>query len=49
MNKELWDKIVKFDLDDPISEYGFSTRLANENITRNIKRTNNENSYNKLY
>lgn len=32
MNKELWDKILKFDFDNPPSEYGFSTRLANENF-----------------
>ncbi|WP_316772994.1 hypothetical protein [Pedobacter frigiditerrae] len=31
MNTELWDKIVQFDFDNPPSEYGFSTRLANEN------------------
>ena len=31
MNQELWDKIVAFDFDNPPSEYGFSTRLANEN------------------
>ena len=32
MNKELWDKIQQFDFDNPPSEYGFSTRLANENF-----------------
>jgi hypothetical protein len=32
MNKELWDKILQFDFDNPPSEYGFSTRLANENF-----------------
>ncbi len=31
MNHEHWDKILAFDFDDPPSEYGFSTRLANEN------------------
>lgn len=31
MNKDLWDKISQFDFDDPPGEYGFSTRLANEN------------------
>src|SRR6218665_2909699 len=31
MNTELWDKILHFDFDDPPSEYGFTTRLANEN------------------
>lgn len=31
MNKELWDHILQFDFDDPPSEYGFTTRLANEN------------------
>lgn len=37
MNTELWDKIEVFDLDQPISEYGFSTRLANENLwTKNF-------------
>ena len=30
MNSELWDKILQFDFDSPPSEYGFSTRLANE-------------------
>lgn len=32
MNQELWSKIMAFDLDKPPSEYGFSTRLANENF-----------------
>lgn len=32
MNQELWSKIVAFDFDNPPSEYGFSTRLANENF-----------------
>ena len=32
MNHELWNKITVFDLDGPPSEYGFSTRLANENF-----------------
>jgi hypothetical protein len=31
MNHELWNKILAFDFDNPPSEYGFSTRLANEN------------------
>ena len=31
MNNELWHKILQFDFDHPTSEYGFSTRLANEN------------------
>lgn len=31
MNKELWGKIAQFDFVSPPSEYGFSTRLANEN------------------
>lgn len=31
MNKVLWDKIQEFDFDSPPGEYGFSTRLANEN------------------
>jgi hypothetical protein len=36
MNKELWNKIDKYNLDLPIGEYGFSIRLANENFwTRN--------------
>jgi hypothetical protein len=32
MNKELWNKILAFYFDNPPSEYGFSTRLANENF-----------------
>lgn len=32
MDNNLWTKILEFDLDNPISEYGFSTRLANENF-----------------
>lgn len=32
MNKELWEKILQFDLDHPVSEYGFTTRLAHENF-----------------
>ncbi|NJM79347.1 MAG: hypothetical protein HC854_06530 [Flavobacterium sp.] len=31
MNKALWKEIEKFNLDFPLSEYGFSTRLAYEN------------------
>lgn len=31
MNKTLWKEIEKFNLDFPLSEYGFSTRLAHEN------------------
>lgn len=31
MNKTLWNEIEKFDFDFPLSEYGFSTRLAYEN------------------
>ena len=31
MNTELWNKIVDYDFDSPMREYGFSTRLANEN------------------
>jgi hypothetical protein len=30
MNKELWSRILQFDLDSPPGEYGFSTRLAKE-------------------
>lgn len=30
MNSELWQTIIAFDLDHPISAYGFSTRLASE-------------------
>lgn len=32
MNKELWNNVLAFDFDDPISEYGFTTRLANEHF-----------------
>jgi hypothetical protein len=32
MNQDLWQKILKFDFDNPPSEYGFSIRLANENF-----------------
>ena len=32
MNQELWNKILAFEFDNPPSEYGFSTRLANENF-----------------
>ena len=32
MNKELWDNILQFEFDDRLSEYGFATRLANENF-----------------
>lgn len=32
MNNQLWSKILEYDLDSPASEYGFSTRLANENF-----------------
>lgn len=32
MHQELWHKIVSFELDDPSANYGFSTRLANENF-----------------
>ncbi|GAA4396716.1 hypothetical protein GCM10023187_05160 [Nibrella viscosa] len=31
LNTDLWTRIVAFDLDQPLSEYGFSTRLAHEN------------------
>src|ERR1700752_1477695 len=31
MTNTHWLKVSEFDLDDPMSEYGFSTRLANEN------------------
>ena len=34
---ELWQSILEFNLDEPISEYGFSTRLADENMwTKNF-------------
>jgi len=37
VNANLWNKIQGFDFDSPMSEYGFSTRLANENYwTRNF-------------
>jgi uncharacterized protein (TIGR04222 family) len=37
MNQELWNRIEEFDLDQPVSEFGFSTRLAGENQwTRNF-------------
>lgn len=40
MEKELWDKIFSFDLDYPVSEYGFSIRLARENYwTKNFTDT----------
>ncbi len=32
MEKDLWNRVQEFDLDHPISEYGFSTRLADENF-----------------
>ncbi|MBL3656141.1 glycine-rich domain-containing protein [Fulvivirga sediminis] len=39
MDKTLWNKILSFDLDAPLSEYGFSTRLAKENAwTQNFTR-----------
>jgi hypothetical protein len=31
MNKELWYKIQQFEFDSQVVEYGFVTRLANEN------------------
>jgi len=31
MKSALWTKILQFDFDEPLSEYGFSTRLAHEN------------------
>lgn len=31
MDATLWNKILDFDFDKPMSEYGFSTRLASEN------------------
>ncbi|MBE7170625.1 MAG: hypothetical protein INR73_08540 [Williamsia sp.] len=31
MNSNLWIQVSTFDLDEPVSEYGFSTRLAWEN------------------
>ncbi|HOX81601.1 MAG TPA: hypothetical protein PLJ60_03215 [Chryseolinea sp.] len=32
MDNTLWEKIAAFNFDDPMSEYGFSTRLATENF-----------------
>ncbi|WP_139113092.1 hypothetical protein [Mucilaginibacter sp. PPCGB 2223] len=31
MESQLWEAVFKFNLDEPLSEYGFSTRLENEN------------------
>jgi hypothetical protein len=31
MNNKLWNQILAYDLDSPLSEYGFSTRIAKEN------------------
>lgn len=40
MNTALWDNILKFDPDNPVSEYGFTTRLAAENSwTKNFTDT----------
>jgi uncharacterized protein (TIGR04222 family) len=40
MNTELWSKIENFDMNGPVSEYGFTTRLENENYwTLNFART----------
>src|SRR5688572_7704030 len=37
MDDILWAKILEFDLDKPLSHYGFSTRLAKENFwTKNF-------------
>ncbi len=37
MQNELWDKILAFDFDAPMSQYSFSIRLANENYwTKNF-------------
>ena len=37
MDQEFWNKIERYDLDHPLSEYGFSTRLARENYwTKNF-------------
>ena len=37
MNTELWNKIIDYDFDSPMREYGFSTRLSNENYwTKNF-------------
>lgn len=39
MDQNLWKTIEQYDLDAPVSEYGFSTRLANENYwTKNFTR-----------
>lgn len=35
MNNKLWSKVSAFDLDNPPSEYGFSTRLSDENYWTN--------------
>jgi uncharacterized protein (TIGR04222 family) len=32
MNKELWKNVLNFNLDGRLSEYGFTTRLENENF-----------------
>lgn len=31
IDNELWTRVLEYDLDDPVSAYGFSTRLASEN------------------
>lgn len=37
MDDHLWNRLLAFDLDAPMSEYGFSTRLARENYwTKNF-------------
>ncbi len=37
MNTSLWTSILNFNFDEPLSEYGFTTRLAKENYwTRNF-------------
>lgn len=37
MNQKLWENILQFDFDNPLSEYGFSIRLADENYwTKNF-------------
>src|SRR5688500_7126464 len=37
MDDPLWNRLLAFDLDAPMSEYGFSTRLARENYwTKNF-------------
>jgi hypothetical protein len=39
LDDSLWTKIVAYDLDKPLSEYGFSTRVAKENYwTKNFTR-----------